>query len=222
MDMRYSDLINEQEVIRGWVVITALPEPARTNAVKAFDKLATAQRGKPEIMGGACNGNPDIHHGTGLYTWDTEHIGDLTHRMAKGFHVTDLHCGYSMVLEKVRKALRYLRNEYGHEREIMGNVRSNYSYSKEEKGYQGTFEKFFDELKQAGRAYAEAHAALTVYNEAQWNARQAAITIGLMKFSDAENHLAALEKNLGDPETWAAYAGLVMIDPAEQPIPFKK
>ena len=196
--MRYRDLISEEEVIRGWAIILALPEPAKSNAVKAFDKLAQAQRGKPEMMGGACNGNPNIHHATGLYTWDTEHIGDLTHRMAKGFHVTGLNCGYGMVLEKVRRALRYLRSGYGHEREIMGNVRSNYMYRKETSKYDGTFEQFFDELKKAGRVYAEAHAALTVYNEAQWNARQAAVKVGLMNFPEVEHHLAALEKHLGD------------------------
>jgi hypothetical protein len=220
--MRYRDLINEEEVIRGWAVILALPEPAKSNAIKAFDGLAKGQLGKPENMGGACNGNPNIHHGAGLYAWDTEHIGDLTHRMADGEHVVHGNCGYGTVAPKVRKALRYLRNEYGHEREIMDNIRNNFEYRKEDGRYHGTYEQFFEELKQAGRVYANAHAALTVYNEAQWNARQAAVEVGLMNFPQVEIHLAALEKNLGDPKTWAAYAGLVMIDPAEQPIQFKK
>lgn len=103
----------------------------------------------------------------------------------------------------------------------MQNIRNNFQARTEDDRYHGTFEQFFGELKQAGQAYASAHAALTVYNEAQWNARQAAVEVGLMNFPQVEIHLAALEKHLGDPQTWVAYAGLVMIDDRQQPIPFR-
>ena len=84
-----------------------------------------------------------------------------------------------------------------------------------------TFDEWWDKLKEAGKEYADAHSQLTVYNEAQWHAREAAVAFGRMKYSDAWKHLEALEEKLEDPEVWQEYAAQVKLDEEGNPIPFR-
>lgn len=207
-----------------WQSILTLDEPAKTNALKAFDHLAYEQRGEPEMVGGAgpLTANPGIHHASGIYTNLTEHIGDLTNRMAKGFHVTSLRCGYGYVKNKTVNALRTLRHGYGCEREIKEQIASNHRFYTERGNYSGTMKQWVDEFHAGARRYAEAHEKLVVYNEAQWHAREAAVALGYEKFDVTTMYLRALEEHLGDPETWAAYASLVRIGANDQPIPYDR
>lgn len=216
--MRYHELM--ESAAPEWRSVLDLDEPARSNCLKAFNKLAQDQRGTPEDMGGGGNQNPGLRNNVGVYHYATEHIGDVTNRMAKGFHVTDQDCGFFYVERKVLGVLRDVRRTYGFEREINEQLRSNYRYAVEEKAYTGSFEEWQDAWVKAGRLYAKAHAMLTVYNEAQWHARQAAVTLGLHDYASFRHRLEALASHLESPEAWSAYASLVRVDDNDQPIPY--
>lgn len=71
-----------------------------------FFKLANSQRGKPEIA----MRDFQAKHG-GVMNYVTEHIGDLTHRMAE--KPTFDYAGYGYVKRKVENCLDSLTREYG-------------------------------------------------------------------------------------------------------------
>ncbi|MGD0105731.1 MAG: hypothetical protein ABSC06_17075 [Rhodopila sp.] len=169
--------------------ILDLPEPAKQNALKAFQSLADGQRhGDPEKLGGASMFNRGLHC-SGLYAGLTEHVGDITNRMAKQF---DFYKGSTgNVKDKVELGLRRCRDD------IKGQVKRNFDFashpdrdSDEEKAaykdkhnrqFQGTYADWLKWWQDAGKRYGDAHAKLTVWNEAQWHAREAAVAIGYMK-----------------------------------------
>ena len=152
-----------------------LPE----DVIHAFEQLGDLQRGTPEhamlkvqhIMGGGVL-NPVV-----------EHVGDITHRMS---HM--VRHGTVLGREKIIKTLRWLTNGYGFEREMQENIASN----ARARGVPP--EELKAQLTKALRIYAKAHAALPVYNKAQWLARQAAISIGLEEFNSARACLMQLER----------------------------
>jgi hypothetical protein len=58
----------------------------------------------------------------------------------------------------------------------------------------------------AGR-YADAHAALAVWNEAQWHGRECAVALGRLDFDGLERHLEAIETHLDQgSQAWVAWA----------------
>lgn len=197
--------------------ILDLPDDQRKTALTAFKTLADGQRnGDPENFGGAGKGNSDIHFATGLFTWLTEHVGDITHRMALPFHVTQLDCGYSMAASKIERCLGDMRRHI--EDGIARQIRNNYDYHNMESKM--SFNDFMDLIKDAVRRYSEAHAKLPVWNEAQYHARQAAVCLGLFDFKGCEKHLAALASHINSPEDWVAYAGQVTMENGS-PVPYK-
>jgi len=159
-----------------------------------FHQLADLQRGEPEMamlrvqramMGGVLN--PLV-----------EHVGDLIHRMAE--RNTFYQAGYEYVKEKVEKTLRWLTEPYGFEREMQENIRSNAQVEgidEEELRY-----NIYDKLDK----YASAHAKLPVYNDAQYYARKAAVSVGGRNFKMAILALRELEKHLGSVGEWVKYA----------------
>lgn len=172
---------------------------------KAFQALADAQRGDPEI---AMLG---VQHamGGGVLNYCVEHVGDLTHRMADAIEFIP-HFGYSMVLPKVERCLRMLSSRYisrrfpdetGFYAEHMENVRNNANY------YGMTPDQFEEKIRPFLKKYAEEHAKLFVYNDAQYWAREAAIALGEQKFGEARRNLEFLMSHLNTPEEWSAYAG---------------
>jgi hypothetical protein len=217
--------ITLSESLNGFIRISDVPDQSmRMECCKAFNKLARLQRGTPEKLGGAMMSNPNLHpNGTGLYTHATEHVGDLTNRMAASWATGDQgegSFGYQFVSEKVARALRYCRNGYGFEREIREQVKRNHQYTLRSKGEAPDFNRWWLDLEDAGERYSVAHAALPVYNEAQWVARQSAIDLGNMDFTSFRTRLERLEAHLGSAEEWADYAGLVAVDSAGKPKPF--
>src|SRR3712207_745791 len=103
--------IEISESLNGFIEIRQIADEAvRRQCCHAFNELADQQRGTPEQLGGAELGNPNLHpNGTGLYTHATEHVGDLTHRMAAEWATGDEGeggYGYQFVSEKVGRALR--------------------------------------------------------------------------------------------------------------------
>jgi hypothetical protein len=216
--MNIKDIFESSGNLGAWVHVMSLDQEKRTRVLSAFNKLAEDQRGDPEIMIGT-ESNPGINH-AGLYHFQIEHVGDLTNRMAKSFHVTDQDCGYSYVVKKVKSALRDLTHPYGFEREVKEQLKSNYAYAVEKRELPISFDDFVQQWERAGIRYAKEHAKLVVYNEAQLMARDAAIAIGYKNFNHAIVCLTVLDRHLGSYEDWDAFAGLVRLDVSGNPIPF--
>jgi len=182
----------------------------------AFEELGDLQRGKPESAGGAnLHGNQDLFFGNRSWTWLTEHVGDLTHRMTHG--VRDGRFGVDEVSEKVRKTLAELRKP-NRDLEYLERDRSTYDFYREDPAQNfapesrkvsdlpATFEEFRAKKAIAGQEYADAHRELPVYNEAQFHGREAAIAVGEQRLDDAVKHLEVLERQLKTPEKWDAFA----------------
>jgi hypothetical protein len=177
--------------------------------LKAFDDLATAQRGEPETA--MMRAQRALR--SGVYSFVIEHTGDLTHRGWVDRHLQpDTYLSYSYVDEKVHKVLHLLRYPYGFEREHRENMVSN-------AGYDGVdYATYRTRVTAALDAYAEAHAALPVYNEAQLLAREAAVALGLQKPKTAQRFLEQLEVMLQDPETWERHATEYRLGPDDYPM----
>lgn len=179
----------------------------------AFVELGDAQREDPE------NAMLKVQRalGGGVLSVMVEHIGDLTHRMAD--RNTMQTAGYTYVLEKVDRGLRYLGNRYGEmtsrtsgfQKEHEENVRNNAKYHKVSEA------KYRAELEAALKKYAEEHRKLPVYNEAQWTARQAAIEIGKQDFDYAYLLLRNLKGHLGSWQEWVTYAHQYTLNPDGTP-----
>lgn len=215
--------------------IDELPAELHEQAVEAFDALANSQRhGPPEKLGGASLRNRGIQV-SGLYSELTEHVGDITNRMAK--HWDHYRGSTRNVEQKVGLGMRRINPHefsFGFGDDILGQVKRNYtfmSHPDREKEYQenkyesrqftGTLADWMKWWKEAGARYADAHAALTVWNEAQWHAREAAVCSGRLEWKAAYDHLAALHAHLESSEAWEAYAGQVSIDGSGHLVPFK-
>jgi hypothetical protein len=177
--------------------------PAKVD--EAFFALGNAQRGHPESAMLKAN-----HYHAGVISYDLEHVGDLTHRMTAAYPRET--AGYEYVREKVTRALRHLRHDYGYRREHEDNIENNSKYRKV------TTREYRAKLNPLLAAYANAHLQLPVYNEAQLAAREAAVALGREDFRAAESSLAKLERHLGSPEEWVRCAHDYTIDSAGRPV----
>lgn len=138
-----------------------------------FHKLADAQRGAPELaMLDAQKALRNLPSGPAL-GHALEHVGDLTHRMAQR-HCERMNYGREYVEPKVRTGLSVVTNPV--DREHMDRI---------------------PDLPELAK-YADAHAKLPVYNEAQYHAREAAVNLGRKNFGAVEKHLMKLKAMLDD------------------------
>ena len=160
----------------------------------AFRRLAEDQRGEPE------SAMDRLQHAqiAQEYGWLCEHVGDLTHRLAENFSWY----GGGAVKEKVDKTRRALRNVTEFERHLQQQVENNVRYSAEpeniarRKPWMVSVEAAHAKLTSLGRAYADAHAALRVYNRVQAAARSAAVAVGHQDFDRAKAYLWQVEEAL--------------------------
>lgn len=174
--------------------------------------MATAQRGRPQRLALSMRANPGLFHALGVFTHFAEHIGDLTNRMGDWCEFTDF--GFEMVNEKVSRALRYYREDPGLEEQVDTNLRSNYAIFCENPEASLTFEAYRAAFVGAAAAYADAHAKLPVYNEAQWLGRECAIALGRLEFDRVGQLLGALEDHLQPGRAaWVQFASQVEISP---------
>ena len=161
-----------------------LPPPV----AEAFTLLARAQRGAPEdakdephrLLGG----------GGVMLPWLTEHVGDLTHRMAE-------HGGMAGGYTKVTDALYWLRQP-GSPRDFAAGLARDVERMAAHRG-----PGLRRALDTALAVYADEHRKLRVYNQAQFAAREAAVALGEQRWADAVTMLEYLEGLVKDG-TWQA------------------
>lgn len=165
----------------------SIPPPEQ---VAAFDDLAHLQRGEPES---AMDAVQEAANG-GVLSFVVEHAGDLIHRMTE--HTAYGYDGRVNVLDKIQKVLRVLKEGYGFAREHRENMESNARYRAEPLG------EMLGRVDAALDRYARAHAALPVYNRAQWLARRAAVALGKKRWSEAVGALERLQKLASNTEAW--------------------
>jgi hypothetical protein len=132
------------------------------------EELADMQRDKPE--------HAMLRAQSVLGQWPSgnalghalEHVGDMTHRMAQRY-CEQMSYGREMVRSKVNVGLRVLENRV--DRERIGEIPRILQLDK----------------------YAEEHAKLPVFNDAQFHAREAAVHLGRGNYDQSIHHLKNLE-----------------------------
>lgn len=145
-----------------------------------------------------------------MYGSVAEHVGDLTHRMSQFAGHSQFRNGFPYVKEKVEKALNWLTERYGFEREVHDNINVAIKYHAKRRAPLscGDFSGCLSELKRRGVAYSAEHRKLKPCNAVQRIARDAAVAVGEFRFRDAIDRLQSL-KSLTDqgPAVWAREAG---------------
>lgn len=159
-----------------------------------FFHLADSQRGKPEVA----MREFQVIMGGGIMSYATEHIGDLTHRMSE--KPTFGYGGYGYVKRKVENCLNILKQRYGFEREFEENIKNNAIH------FNTNEEELRAKVYSALERYADEHEKLKTHNDAQENAKQAAVNLGRRNYSAVIGCLEELNKHLGTEEEWIKYA----------------
>jgi hypothetical protein len=191
-------------------MLSALNDNIPLQVQLAFDKLSGAQRGAPEE---AMRHAQDVIGDVSELKYVIENVGDITNRMSKRWDLSD--AGYGYVYPKVKYTLLSLQSRYGFARDVVENMR------KAALAKKIPLSLYSDHVSVVLLKYAEAHAALTVYNPAQFHAREAAVALGRMDFKAAEKHLKVLKKYLRNGDIWTAYATLYRLEPmATGPTPY--
>lgn len=137
-------------------------------------------------------------NGGGVLNPLVEHIGDLIHRMTE--KPTFESAGYVYVKDKVEKCLRSLNHPYGFSREMFDNIQNNARF------YKVPAQELKSRIFEALEEYARAHEKLPVYNTAQELARNAAISVGRLKFQETIFYLNELKKHLVTQDEWIKFA----------------
>lgn len=171
---------------------------------RVFNELAQYQRGAPE----AAMERLQYAQIAQEYGWVCEHVGDLTHRMSEHFS----RMRGANVRDKAEKTLRVLTDPYSFERHLREQIASNVGYNQTAEHGNRSFYTNADDaflaLKALGKAYANEHRKLVVWNRPQWLGREAAIAVGEMRFHTATRYLRELLaiRQSGD-DSWVAQAG---------------
>ena len=166
---------------------------------------------------------------SGQYTFLTEHIGDMSHRMGDPFASQDRFdesYNREYPLEKLHKTERMINHPYGFEREHAEQIQENVDYqnldlslpenadiarSNELGGRPNppptTVEEHTQKLAEAGEAYSQAHEALPVYNAPMAKARDTAVYLGRQQFNDVRAGLSKIEYMLDNQKRWDSLMG---------------
>jgi GNAT superfamily N-acetyltransferase len=149
-----------------------------TNRNAAFKGLASAQRGDPEMAMVKAQGSLGKLNksGTSVLSSLLEHVGDLTHRISQ-YPASQPSLALENAPPKIKKALMALR-----------------PYTRDRMDLEDHVPSDMPELKE----YADAHAALPVYNDMQRHARDAAVALGNKDFNAANAHLTKLHDAISD------------------------
>jgi hypothetical protein len=172
---------------------------------RAFYRLGDQQRGKPERAMELVT-----HFHPGVLSVLVEAVGDIQDRM----QTCGPAAGYPCMKKKINDPLRWLDQgwwgptfEIEHDRNLANN-REHRKLS---------IDDYNDKLTELLLNYAEEHAKLPVYNEAQLHAREAAVALGLQDWDAAVEHLEELNRHLGSAAEWVEYAHQYELDSKGNP-----
>ena len=174
-------------------------------AIEAFTKLGSAQRGAPEMQ----MLRVQSEAGGGVLNPIVEHVGDLTHRMSHMAPYDNM--GGEFVRDKTAKTLRGLEHPYGFEKEMGENIESNSRYTLNRELEQGRSpdkdwltanspEARTERIAQELTRYADEHSKLPAWNRPQFLAREAAVAVGKQDWTRAKKMLNALDTLANSPE----------------------
>lgn len=161
---------------------------------KDFFDLSRQQRDRPE------KAMLQVQHAMvgGVISYAVEHIGDLIHRMSE--QATFSSAGYEYVKEKVTKMLNLLNNPYGFLKEFEENIVNNADYTKT------PVNQYKEKVLKSLENYVREHEKLPTYNQAQYFAKLAAISIGQLKINMSIVALKVLERHLENEDEWIRFA----------------
>ncbi len=187
-----------------------IPDDCRTvdlpsDIIKAFEKTASAQRHNEGCAEDAMNDLQSLMGG-GVYPNMAEHIGDLTHRCTHFAKFGDLLATY--VEEKVSRANRSLFSGYGFEKEHEENMLRNAECTN------ASPDEFKAPIYKAMKVYAEAHKQIPVFNEVQYQCREAAIALGENDFDRARESIAWLNEKISNLDAFTTQSSIVYRDNA--------
>ena len=131
--------------------------------------------------------------GPGLYSFAVEHTGDLywrTHH-ARKYGRSE----HNEVGNKIDKVLRDLTDQYGFERGMRENIKVNSAYNKDPSIH-------WDAAVVLGKAYADEHKKLPVYNLPSSLMVQATNHLGNMRFGATAATLEQLKELHNDEDRW--------------------
>ena len=177
---------------------------------KDFIKLARLQRGKPEDA----MLRVQMSQISQLYGYILEHAGDLIHRMSED--PSFFNGGYEYVSEKVKRCLRYLKNNYGFLKEVKEQIASNLKYEQERGKYlDEDFDSYYNKLIRLSKKFADEHKKLPALNDAHKICKRINVALGNWDFKQAIYYLEMLNKHLKlGEEAWSEFAleGLEGVD----------
>lgn len=159
-----------------------------------FNTIALKQRGAPQ------RAMLHAQHLMGDSAMDPviERMGDLVHDMTD--RSTFDTAGYNAVKDKVDRLDVSLADPYEFDRKYNEDIHNNAFLHQEAPSlYRARVEHALD-------AYADAHATLPIYNEAQQFARDGAIALGRREWDEARWNVQQLKDHLKTKEEWVAYA----------------
>lgn len=184
-----------------------LPESVR----EAFVAMGEQQRGIPES---AMNAYQREIQG-GVMGYSIEHVGDLSHRMTHMLKWGDGNTGREYIIEKIDKIERTLTNPYGFDKEHGENLAVNARLDGVD------LDQFRATADSLLTKYADAHAALPVYNRAQWLARESAIQLGRQNTWNAVDAMRELRGMADDAAEWNRHATTYRLGPDGKPLRYE-
>jgi len=171
------------------------------NSVEAKEKfveLADQQRGEPESI----MINIQKFLGGGILSYNIEHIGDLTHRIAQRIYVNydSIEAALDDIVGKINNGIGCLSNLNDFTRRHKLELESIFEYKKDRNELEGVQDKegFNDLVEKKLKSYADSHSEIPVYNIFQLYAREAAVNLGLGKYDLTLVNLMEMDKIIKD------------------------
>jgi hypothetical protein len=163
-------------------------------ARKAFSELANKQRGEPE------NKMREIQNLiSGTYSWQLEHIGDLTHRISQRVYVNhdSIEDALNDIETKIQNGLFYLSSEYDLRNKHSKRIISDYI---DVSHIYKSVEDYEKSINKESQLYSKYHAQLPVYNIVQYHARESAVHLGRQDYRRSRYHLEKLDDIIKNEE----------------------
>ena len=187
---------------------------------KRYVDLGWEQRGEPESLGTVPEKSA-VFNATGSYTYATEHVGDLIHRLTgtqfePGGMAVDESYGREASLNKINSVLQWVDT---YSTVVPEELRRNYDYRKARGQTDLTFEQFKKAFDDAGKKYAQSYRDLKPVSIFQHLARDAAVALGEQNYPLLKDKLVQLKTALEAPDWKAQYYKEVAPTKPAPPLP---